>query len=233
AETLRQEEERFRRTLGRGMSLLEEATAQVGPGGVLPGETAFKLYDTYGFPLDLTQDAVRALGMSVDLVGFDVAMKRQKDQARDAWTGSGQAAAAGEWFSLRERLGPTDFVGHDQGEVTAELLVLMADGAEVAKAGAGQTVQALFDRTPFYGESGGQAGDTGEVEWDGGRGRVIDTQKQASDLHVHVIEIESGELAPGARARLALDADRRTTTRANHSATHLLHAALRNVLGPH
>jgi len=233
AETLRQEEERFRRTLGRGMSLLEEATALVGPGGVLPGETAFKLYDTYGFPLDLTQDAVRAQGMSVDLEGFDAAMKRQKDQARDAWTGSGQAAAAGEWFALRERLGPTDFIGHDNGEATAELLVLMNEGVEVAQASAGQTVQALFDRTPFYAESGGQAGDTGEVEWDGGRGRVIDTQKQASDLHVHVIEIEAGDLAPGARVRLALDADRRTTTRANHSATHLLHAALRNVLGPH
>ncbi|MDP2212245.1 alanine--tRNA ligase [Phenylobacterium sp.] len=233
AETLRQEEERFRRTLGRGMSLLEEATAQVGPGGVLPGETAFKLYDTYGFPLDLTQDAVRALGMSVDLAGFDTAMKRQKDQARDAWTGSGQAAAAGEWFALRERLGPTDFIGHDQGETTAELLVLMDEGVEVAKAVTGQTVQALFDRTPFYGESGGQAGDTGEVEWDGGHGRVIDTQKQAGDLHVHVIEIEAGELVAGARVRLALDAERRTTTRANHSATHLLHTALRNVLGPH
>ena len=233
SETLRQEEERFRRTLGRGMSLLEEATAQLADGGELPGETAFKLYDTYGFPLDLTQDAVRAMGLSVDLAGFDAAMKRQKDQAREAWTGSGQVAASGEWFALRERLGATEFVGHETTETTAKVLALVAGGAEIARAEAGQTVQALFDHTPFYGESGGQAGDLGEVEWAGGRARVLDTQKQAGDLHVHVIQITDGALVTGAPVRLALDAERRTATRANHSATHLLHAALRNVLGPH
>ena len=233
SETLRQEEERFRRTLGRGMSLLEEATAQLAQGGELPGETAFKLYDTYGFPLDLTQDAVRAMGLSVDLAGFDAAMKRQKDQAREAWTGSGQVAASGEWFALRERLGATEFVGHDTTETTAKVLALVDGGAEIARAEAGQTVQALFDHTPFYGESGGQAGDLGEVEWAGGQARVLDTQKQAGDLHVHVIEITDGALVTGAAVRLALDAERRTATRANHSATHLLHAALRNVLGPH
>ncbi|WP_300574339.1 alanine--tRNA ligase [Phenylobacterium sp.] len=233
SETLRQEEERFRRTLGRGMSLLEEATAQLAEGGELPGETAFKLYDTYGFPLDLTQDAVRAMGLSVDLAGFEAAMKRQKDQAREAWTGSGQVAASGEWFALRERLGATEFVGHDTTETTAKVLAVVADGAEIPRAEAGQTVQVLFDHTPFYGESGGQAGDLGEVEWDGGQGRVLDTQKQAGDLHVHVVEITDGALVAGAPVRLALDAARRTATRANHSATHLLHAALRNVLGPH
>jgi len=233
SETLRQEEERFRRTLGRGMSLLEEATAALAEGGELPGETAFKLYDTYGFPLDLTQDAVRAMGLSVDLAGFDAAMKRQKDQAREAWTGSGQVAASGEWFALRERLGATEFVGHDTTETTAKVLALVDGGAEIPRAEAGQTVQVLFDHTPFYGESGGQAGDLGEVEWDGGQARVLDTQKQAGDLHVHVIKVTDGALVAGAPVRLALDAERRTATRANHSATHLLHAALRNVLGPH
>ena len=237
-DTLRQEEERFRRTLGRGMSLLDEATAGLAEGAVLSGETAFKLYDTYGFPLDLTQDAVRAKGLTVDLDGFDAAMARQREQAREAWTGSGQVAAAAEWFAIRDRLGPTDFIGYDATEATAELLVLAADGQEVEQAAAGQRVQALFDRTPFYAESGGQAGDQGEAEWpmaDGGvgRARVRDVQKQAGDLHVHDLEILAGELAPGARVRLAVDAERRRTTRSNHSAAHLLHAALRNVLGPH
>ena len=237
-DTLRQEEERFRRTLGRGMSLLDEATAGLNEGQVLSGETAFKLYDTYGFPLDLTQDAVRAKGLTVDLDGFDAAMTRQREQAREAWTGSGQVAAAAEWFAIRDRLGPTDFVGYDATETTAELLVLAADGAEVDRATAGQRVQALFDRTPFYAESGGQAGDQGEIDWplDGGgvgRARVRDVLKQAGDLHVHDLEILEGELVPGARVRLAVDAQRRLTTRSNHSAAHLLHAALRNVLGPH
>jgi len=232
-ETLRQEEERFRRTLGRGMSLLDEATAGLGSGGVLSGETAFKLYDTYGFPLDLTQDAVRAKGLTVDLDGFDAAMQRQRDQAREAWTGSGQQAQAAEWLAIRDRLGPTEFVGYESVEATGELLVITVDGQEADKAGAGQKVQALFDRTPFYAESGGQAGDTGEIEWTGGRARVSDTQKQAGDLYVHHLEILEGELTPGTRARLAVDAERRASTRANHSATHLLHAALRHVLGPH
>ena len=232
-ETLRQEEERFRRTLGRGMALLDEATAKMSEGGVLSGETAFKLYDTYGFPVDLTQDAVRGKGMTVDMEGFEAAMNQQRAQAREAWTGSGQASAAGEWFAIRERLGATVFLGYDAVETTAELLVLVEGGAEIDRAQAGQTVQALFDRTPFYAESGGQAGDTGEAEWDGGKGRITDTQKQAGDLHVHVLEITQGSLTPGARVRLAVDAERRLTTRSNHSGAHLLHAALRNVLGPH
>ncbi|MFN3515089.1 MAG: alanine--tRNA ligase [Phenylobacterium sp.] len=232
-ETLRQEEERFRRTLGRGMALLDEATAKLPEGGVLPGETAFKLYDTYGFPLDLTQDAVRNKGLTVDLDGFEAAMKRQRDQAREAWTGSGQAAQAAEWFAIREKHGATEFIGYDTTEATGELLTLVAGGGEIAEAKAGETVQALFDRTPFYAESGGQAGDVGEIEWAGGRAKVLDTQKQAGDLHVHEVEILEGVLKPGAPARLAVDAELRTSTRANHSATHLLHAALRHVLGPH
>ncbi|WP_411287880.1 alanine--tRNA ligase [Phenylobacterium sp.] len=232
-DTLRQEEERFRRTLGRGMSLLEEATAGLKDGDVLSGETAFKLYDTYGFPLDLTQDAIRARGLSVDLNGFDTAMARQREQAREAWSGSGQVAAAGEWFAIRERLGPTVFTGYEDGEISAKVLVLVEDAREVDAALTGAKVQALFDRTPFYAESGGQAGDQGEVEWDGGRARVLDVQKHAGDLHVHELEIVEGVLAPGQQVRLEVDAERRTATRSNHSATHLLHAALRNVLGGH
>ena len=236
-ETLRQEEERFRRTLGRGMTLLEEATADLKEGDVLSGETAFKLYDTYGFPLDLTQDAVRAKGLTVNLEEFDAAMARQREMARENWAGSGQVAAAAEWFAIRDRLGPTDFVGYDTTEATGEVLAVVAEGQEIDRAGAGQTVQVLVDRTPFYAESGGQAGDKGEIEWaiDGkaGAGRVLDVQKQAGDLHVHDVEITAGELVPGARVRLAVDAENRASTRANHSATHLLHAALRNVLGAH
>ncbi|HEX2800969.1 MAG TPA: alanine--tRNA ligase [Phenylobacterium sp.] len=232
-DTLRQEEERFRRTLGRGMGLLDEATASLKAGEVLSGETAFKLYDTYGFPLDLTQDAVRAKGLTVNLDEFDTAMARQRDMAREAWTGSGQVAAAGEWFAIRDRLGPTEFVGYDDGEVTGEVLGLVTDGREVDGVKTGSKVQAVFDRTPFYAESGGQAGDQGEIEWEGGRARVTDVQKQAGDLFVHDLEIVQGALLPGARVRLAVDPERRAATRANHSATHLLHAALRNVLGAH
>ncbi|MDO9249915.1 MAG: alanine--tRNA ligase, partial [Phenylobacterium sp.] len=232
-ETLRQEEERFRRTLGRGMALLDEATAKMSEGGVLSGETAFKLYDTYGFPVDLTQDAVRGKGMTVDMEGFEAAMNQQRAQAREAWTGSGQASAAGEWFAIRERLGATVFLGYDAVETTAELLVLVEGGVEIDGAQAGQTVQALFDRTPFYAESGGQAGDIGLVEWPGGSARVTDVQKHAGDLHAHVLEIVSGVLTTGQTVSLHVDPANRTTTRANHSAAHLMHAALRNVLGEH
>ncbi len=232
-ETLRQEEERFRRTLGRGMALLEEATANLSSGGVLSGDTAFKLYDTYGFPLDLTQDAVRAKGLTVDLEGFDVAMDRQRQMARENWAGSGQTVQAAEWFGLRDRLGATTFTGYDGTQGIAETLALVNDGAVVEAAKAGETVEALFDRTPFYAESGGQAGDRGEIEWDGGRAEVLDTQKQAGDLFAHTLKITQGRLAVGQKVSLSVDAERRLTTRANHSGAHLLHAALRHVLGPH
>ena len=232
-DTLRQEEERFRRTLGRGMGLLDEATANMNPGEVLSGETAFKLYDTYGFPLDLTQDAVRTKGLTVDLDAFDAAMKRQKDQAREAWTGSGQSSAGAEWFAIAERLGASAFLGYDSVEATGTLSALVVDGAEVALSNAGQTVFAIFNRTPFYAESGGQAGDTGVVSWSGGKAKVLDTQKQAGDLIVHELEVLEGSLSVGTSALLSVDAARRLTTRSNHSAAHLLHAALRNVLGPH
>jgi alanyl-tRNA synthetase len=232
-ETLRQEEERFLRTLGRGMSLLEEAVRGLGAGAVLPGETAFKLYDTYGFPLDLTQDAVRARNLTVDLDGFDEAMSRQKQMARESWTGSGQSAQGAEWLALRDRLGPTIFTGYDQIESTAEALAIVRDGVVADRAQAGDTVQLLFDRTPFYAEGGGQAGDQGEIEWSGGRAEVIDTLKLAGDLHVHTARIVEGGLSTGDQARLLVDAERRLRTRANHSAAHLVHAALRHVLGAH
>jgi alanyl-tRNA synthetase len=232
-ETLRQEEERFRRTLGRGLALLDDATSSLPAGGMLSGETAFKLHDTYGFPLDLTQDAVRAKDLTVDLPGFETAMNRQREMAREAWTGSGQAAQGAEWLALRDRLGPTIFTGYNQIESVAEALAIVRDHAEVDLAEAGETVNVLFDHTPFYAESGGQAGDQGEVEWDGGRGRVVDTQKLAGDLHVHSVKVDEGALKLGGRVRLLVDAERRLRTRANHSAAHLAHAALHHVLGPH
>ena len=232
-ETLRQEEERFRRTLGRGMGLLDEATAGLTEGGVLSGEVAFKLYDTYGFPLDLTQDAVRAKGLTVDTDAFDVEMEKQRAGSRENWKGSGQKAAAAAWFGVRDQVGASQFTGYDSVDGTGKLVALMADGQSVDSAGAGETVQAVFDRTPFYAESGGQAGDKGVVEWANGSGKVLDVQKQAGDLHVHDIEILAGTLKVGDDAALHVDPVARLTTRANHSATHLLHAALRHVLGPH
>ena len=233
AETLRQEEERFLRTLGRGMALLEEASAHLSDGDVLAGETAFKLYDTYGFPLDLTQDAVRPRGISVDLAGFDTAMAAQRALARETWTGSGEETQSAVWFTLRDRLGPTRFLGYEQVEAEAHALSLVRGAEEIAHADAGEKVGALFDATVFYGESGGQAGDTGEVEWDGGLARIDDTRKEAGDLHVHHLTILRGRLEPGTRVRLRLDGARRARTRLNHSAAHLVHAALRHVLGGH
>ncbi len=232
-ETLRQEEERFRTTLGRGLGLLEEATAGLGEGGVLPGEVAFKLHDTYGFPLDLTQDALRARGLTVDTDGFDAAMDDQRAKSSGALGGTGQQAASAVWFKVRDRVGATDFTGYDAVDGTAGVAALLKDGAEADSASAGDTVQAVFDNTPFYGESGGQAGDTGVVEWDGGSAKVTDTQKQAGDLHVHTLKILSGTLKVGDRAALHVDPDKRLTTRANHSAAHLVHAALHHVLGAH
>ncbi|MFZ5670928.1 MAG: alanine--tRNA ligase [Pseudomonadota bacterium] len=231
-ETLRQEEERFRRTLGRGMILLDEATEGLAPGGVLSGEVAFKLHDTYGFPLDLTQDAVRGRELTVDTEAFDRLMDEQRGRS-EGLKGTGQQFAAAEWFAIRDRLGPTVFTGYDAVDGAGELLALVREGGEIATASAGDRVQALFDRTPFYAESGGQAGDVGLIEWPGGSARVLDVQKQAGDLHVHDLEVTRGALTVGAKATLMVDPQLRRTTRANHSATHLLHAALRNVLGEH
>jgi len=233
-ETLRQEEERFRRTLGRGMLLLDEATQGMAPGDRLDGETAFRLYDTFGFPLDLTQDALRARGLNVDLNGFEFAMAKQRERARDAWAGSGDKADGAVWLALRDRLGPTVFQGYDQSELTAETLAVILDGAEADSAEAGQTVQVLFDRTPFYAESGGQASDvSGRVEWSGGSAALVSVAKEGGDLFAHTLRILSGRLRVSDAVRLEVDLERRARTRANHSAAHLVHAALKNVLGPH
>jgi len=237
-DTLKQEEIRFRTTLGRGMGLLEEASVGLGDGGVLSGQTAFTLYDTYGFPLDLTQDEARRRGFTVDTEAFDAAMEEQRSRSREHWTGSGQTASTGEWLALRERLGGTDFTGYDATDGSGEVLAIVRDGASVDTLNPGETAEVLFDQTPFYGEGGGQAGDKGVIEWTDatgqqGSGTVLDVQKHAGDLFAHKIEITSGVLAIGALTQLHAKADARLTTRANHSAAHLLHAALKNVLGPH
>ena len=237
-DTLKQEEIRFRTTLGRGMGLLEDAAKNLGEGGVLSGQTAFTLYDTYGFPLDLTQDEARRRGFTVDTDAFDAAMAEQKARSREHWTGSGQTASAGEWLALRDRLGPTVFTGYDSVEGSGEVLAIVEGGQSVDELGAGETAEVLLDQTPFYGEGGGQAGDRGEIEWTDatgqqGSGVVLDVQKHAGDLFAHRIEITSGTLTIGARVQLRVAAEARLTTRANHSAAHLLHKALANVLGAH
>jgi len=234
-ETLRQEEERFRRTLGRGMALLEEATANLQPGQALAGEIAFKLYDTYGFPLDLTQDALRAKGLEVDLEGFDTAMERQRRSGREHWAGSGDHSVAADWRSARTRLGPTVFEGYEASEINSRVLMILQDGVEVEQATFGSTVQVVFERTPFYAESGGQASDNrGEIEWTGGgRATLLGVTREAADLFVHTVIIDEGTLSSGSDVRLEVDGDQRLRTRANHSAAHLVHKALSNVLGPH
>jgi alanyl-tRNA synthetase len=231
-DTLKQEEIRFRTTLSKGMSLFETAVQGFRPGDMLDGQTAFTLYDTYGFPLDLTQDEARRRGFSVNVDGFQHAMAEQRARSREHWKGSGQTANAAEWLSIRDRLGATVFTGYDALDGSGEVLAVMKDGAPVDTADVGDIVEVLFDATPFYGEGGGQAGDHGRIEWPGGSAEVIDVKKHAGDLHVHVAEINSGALELGARAALTVDADKRRTTRSNHSAAHLLHTALRNVLGP-
>ena len=233
AETLRGEEERFRATLGRGLALLDEATEGMGAGSVLSGETAFKLYDTFGFPLDLTQDAVRPRGITVDLESFDTAMDRQRAMAREHWAGSGQQAQAGVWLALRDRLGPTVFTGYDHVDGVGETLAIVKDGAEAEAAQCGDTALVLFDATPFYGESGGQAGDRGVLDWPGGSADVTDVARQAGDLHVHTVTVTQGRLTVGTKVEFKVDAEGRARTRLNHSAAHLAHAALRHVLGPH
>jgi alanyl-tRNA synthetase len=232
-DTLKQEELRFRTTLGRGMTLFEEATRDLAEGGTLPGATAFALYDTYGFPLDLTQDEARRRGFAVDTDGFEAAMTEQRDRSREHWKGSGQTASTAEWLALRDRLGPTDFIGYDDVDGTGEVLALVVDGAPAEQASEGAEAELVLDRTPFYGEGGGQAGDRGTLSWTGGQAEVLDVQKPAPDLNVHRIKITSGTLKTGDRVEASVTALARLTTRSNHSAAHLLHAALKNVLGPH
>jgi alanyl-tRNA synthetase len=233
-ETLRQEETRFRQTLDKGLKLLDEATAGMTSGDILPGEVAFKLYDTYGFPYDLTEDALRANGFGIDQAGFDAAMDNQKTMARAAWKGSGAKASDDIWFDIAERAGSTEFTGYSATEGEGQVLAIVKDGAEVESAATGDDVTIVTNQTPFYGESGGQNGDAGVITSAKGlRGVVADTGKPLGRLHAHHAKIEAGTLAVGDVVGLAIDVSRRDAVRANHSATHLLHAALRNRLGGH
>jgi alanyl-tRNA synthetase len=232
-ETLRLEETRFRKTLERGLLILDEESRTLKSGDRLKGETAFTLYDTYGFPLDLTQDALRSRGIDVDLDAFNVSMEKQRTKARASWAGSGDTAAEGVWFPLRERLGATEFLGYETEGAEGVVAALVKDGKETGSLKAGEAGIVVMNQTPFYGESGGQVGDTGVLSAEGVRFRVTDTQKKAGDLFVHLGKVELGTVKPGIPLLLEVDHARRTSIRANHSATHLLHEALRQVLGDH
>ncbi|ETR75781.1 alanyl-tRNA synthetase [Afipia sp. P52-10] len=232
-ETLKLEETRFRRTLERGLSILDEESRNLKAGDRLKGETAFTLYDTYGFPLDLTQDALRLRGIDVDTDAFDTAMEKQREKARASWAGSGEAATETVWFPLREKLGATEFLGYETETAEGAVTALVKDGKEVDGLKAGDNGVVVLNQTPFYGESGGQVGDTGLLIGDGVRFRVTDTQKKAGDLFAHIGTVEQGALKVGTALSLEVDHGRRTAIRANHSATHLLHEALRQVLGDH
>ena len=233
-ETLKLEETRFRKTLERGLVLLDDATTTLRKGDTLAGEVAFKLYDTYGFPLDLTQDALRARDIAVDLKGFESAMEAQKAEARKSWKGSGEAGTETIWFEIKEKAGATEFLGYELEQAEGEIRALVKDGKPVKTLAKGDTAAIVVNQTPFYGESGGQHGDTGLIK--GPKGalfRVTDTHKKLGDLFVHEGVVETGVFKGGDHVTLAVDHARRTATRANHSATHLIHEALRQVLGEH
>ncbi|HEY5598360.1 MAG TPA: alanine--tRNA ligase, partial [Kiloniellales bacterium] len=233
-ETLKLEEGRFIQTLDRGIGLLEDETAKLGSGRPLSGEVAFKLYDTYGFPLDLTQDILRGQGRSVDQAGFDAAMDRQRAAARKAWSGSGEAATESLWFELRDRFGATEFLGYGTESAEGQVQAIVAGGRLVEAAKAGDEIQVLVNQTPFYGESGGQIGDTGLLfTADGGEIDVTDTQRKLGVLHVHIGRVRHGTVMVGDAVEMKVDGTRRAALRIHHSATHLLHEALRRRLGAH
>jgi len=231
--TLQQEETQFRKTLDKGLRLLDEATAGMAPGSTLSGETAFKLYDTYGFPYDLTEDALRAQGLQVDREAFDAAMAEQKRAARAAWKGSGDKGSDELWFDLVEEMGGTEFTGYTSEQGEGEVVALVRDGVRVDRAWAGDEVDIILNQTPFYAESGGQVGDAGIASNDRVKARIFDTQKHLGRLWAHRAKIENGEIKLGDALHLTVDGERRNAIRANHSATHLLHAALRERLGTH
>jgi alanyl-tRNA synthetase len=233
SETLKLEETRFKQMLERGLKLLDEESKGLGPGGNLPGDVAFKLYDTFGFPLDLTQDALRNRGVGVDLAGFNAAMARQKAEARKAWAGSGEAATETVWFEIREEIGASEFLGYSTEAAEGRVDAIIADGKRVGEAKAGAAVAVVLNQTPFYGESGGQVGDAGVLRGAGVEVTVTDTQKKLGDVIVHLGKVSAGVLKLGAQLRLLVDGARRGQIRANHSATHLLHTALRLRLGEH
>jgi len=232
-ETLRLEETRFRKTLERGLTMLDDETRELSSGNNLSGDVAFTLYDTYGFPLDLTQDALRARGIGVDTDGFNLAMEKQREKARAAWSGSGEAATDTVWFGVKERVGATEFLGYDTEQAEGIVRALVSDGKVVESIGAGKTGFIVLNQTPFYAESGGQLGDTGTMNGAGMKVRVTDTQKKLGDLFVHVVSVEEGEVTVGSALELTVEHARRRSIRSNHSATHLLHEALRQVLGDH
>lgn len=233
-ETLKLEEERFMQTLSRGLVLLADAVDRLPDDAVLPGETAFKLYDTFGFPLDLTEDALRAQGREVDVDGFNRAMERQRADARAAWTGSGEAATETIWFDVREAEGATEFLGYDTEQAEGKVVAIVVDGATVPEAEEGAQVSVITNQTPFYGESGGQVGDTGTLHIDGGGEVVVEgTLKKLGALQAHVGRVVGGTLNVGDEVHMVVDGERRACIRANHSVTHLLHQALRDVLGDH
>jgi alanyl-tRNA synthetase len=234
SETLKLEEVRFRKTLERGLGLLDEATTNLRRGDVLAGDIAFRLYDTYGFPLDLTQDALKPRGIGVDVAAFNAAMERQKEEARRAWKGSGEAATEGIWFEIKDKVGATEFLGYESEEAEALVKATLAAGKPVAALKAGMKGEIVVSQTPFYGEAGGQVGDQGVIKGpNGALFRVSDTQKKLGDLIVHIGVVEAGSFKPGDSVEMIVDHARRTATRANHSATHLIHEALRQVLGTH
>ena len=232
-ETLKLEEKRFMLTLERGLSLLSDATGEMSEGDTLDGETAFKLYDTYGFPLDLTQDALRNRGIGVDITSFNDAMQRQKAEARASWSGSGDKAAEAIWFELKDRFGATEFLGYSSETAEGEIQALVRDGASIPSASAGDAVQVVANQTPFYGESGGQMGDAGVISGEGFVLDVTDTLKRGEGVFVHIATVREGTVKPGVPAVLAVDHARRGRLRSNHSATHLIHEALREILGTH
>ncbi|MFZ0403869.1 MAG: alanine--tRNA ligase [Pseudolabrys sp.] len=232
-ETLKLEETRFRRTLERGLAILDEKSKGLKKGAMFDGDTAFTLYDTYGFPLDLTQDALRSRGISVDLASFSDAMERQREKARASWAGSGEAAQETVWFPLHEKIGATEFLGYETESAEGVVAALVKDGKEVSELKKGESGAVLMNQTPFYAESGGQVGDTGEMRREGVRLTVSDTQKKAGDLFAHLVKVEQGTVKVGDPLLLDVDHTRRGAIRQNHSATHLLHEALRQVLGDH
>jgi len=232
-ETLKLEETRFRKTLARGLVLLEEGSKQLSRGERFSGEAAFTLYDTFGFPLDLTQDALKPRGIAVDTEAFNAAMERQREKARASWVGSGEAATEALWFALKERIGATDFLGYETDTAEGVVAALVKDGKEVDVLRAGESGAVVLNQTPFYGEAGGQVGDTGVMHADGVRLSVTDTQRKAGDVFVHSGKVEKGTLNVGVALTLEVDHSRRSAIRRNHSATHILHEALRQVLGDH
>ncbi len=233
-ETLKLEESRFRKTLARGLNLLETEMDTLSEGGQLSGDVAFRLYDTYGFPIDLTEDALRVHNISVDRTGFEEKMEEQREKARKAWTGSGSQATETVWFDLRDQLGATEFLGYQNEKAEGRIVALLVDGKVVKEVKHGQEAVLLTNQTPFYAESGGQAGDIGMITGANGALCVVtDTQKQVGVLHCHLVKVKEGRFCEGDVVQMAVSHDVRQAVRANHSATHLLHEALRQVLGDH